>query len=249
MRNVIGTRLAPVRDCLRLFFFLALGAGLDLSGLGAQLGAAAVLSVFVLVGNPLIVLAIMGWMGDRERTGFLVGLTVAQISEHTLIYMAMGVALDHAAPEAMALVTLVGLVTIARSVCMISPSHRLHPWCEPWLGVFERRHPFRAPAEDGPQAGAQGHDVLVLGLGRFGRLIGQGLAARGLRPLGVDFDPAALRDWRELGFHGVFGDASDPGTLAHLRLKAVRAVVSALPRQRGAPARGRCPCGAARGAA
>ena len=34
-------------------------------------------SLFVLIGNPLIVLAIMGLMGYRKRTGFLAGLTVA----------------------------------------------------------------------------------------------------------------------------------------------------------------------------
>jgi predicted Kef-type K+ transport protein len=45
----------------------------------------------VLIGNPLIVLAIMGAMGYRKRTGFLAGLTVAQISEFSLIFVAMGV--------------------------------------------------------------------------------------------------------------------------------------------------------------
>ena len=234
LRDAIGARLAPVRDFLLLFFFLGLGAGLDLSALGAQVGPAIVLSVFVLVGNPLIVLAIMGWMGYRRRTGFLAGLTVAQISEFSLIFMAMGVALGHAAPEAMGLVTLVGLVTIALSVYMITYSHRLYAWCEPWLAPFERRHPFREASGDSPEAEARGHDVLVLGLGRYGQRIGQGLAAGGMRPLGVDFDPEALRAWRALGFDGIFGDASDPETLAHLPLRGVRAVVSAMPRQRGA---------------
>lgn len=90
MRDAIGARLASLRDFLLLFFFLSLGAGLDLSTLGAQVGPAVVLSLFVLIGNPLIVLAIMGYMGYRKRTGFLAGLTVAQISEFSLIFMAMG---------------------------------------------------------------------------------------------------------------------------------------------------------------
>jgi len=90
MRDAIGSRLASLRDFLLLFFFLSLGAGLDLSTLGAQMGPAVVLSLFVLIGNPLIVLAIMGYMGYRKRTGFLAGLTVAQISEFSLIFMARG---------------------------------------------------------------------------------------------------------------------------------------------------------------
>ncbi|MDP3316428.1 MAG: cation:proton antiporter, partial [Devosia sp.] len=62
-RETIAARLAPLRDFLLLFFFIALGAALDLSQLGTHVVAAAVFSVFVLVGNPLIVLAIMGAMG------------------------------------------------------------------------------------------------------------------------------------------------------------------------------------------
>lgn len=233
LRDAIGARLAPVRDFLLLFFFLSLGADLGLSTLGAQVGPALVLSVFVLVGNPLIVLAIMGFMGYRRRTGFLAGLTVAQISEFSLIFIAMGVALGHAAPDAMGLVTLMGLVTIALSVYMITHSHRLLAWLDPWLGAFERRDPFRERAGNTPRAAVGGHDVLILGLGRYGRRIGRGLAAQGLRPLGVDFDPEALRGWRALGFDGIFGDASNPETLTHLPLAGLRAVVSALPRQRG----------------
>lgn len=233
LRDTIGARLAALKDFLLLFFFLGLGAGLDLSTLGAQVGPAIVLSVFVLVGNPLIVLAIMGFMGYRKRTGFLAGLTVAQISEFSLIFMAMGLALGHVAPEAVGLVTLVGLVTIALSVYMISWSHQLFALCEPWLGIFERRHPFREAAGDTPGAGARGHDVIILGLGRYGNRIGRGLAARGLRPLGMDFDPEALAAWRAQGFDGIFGDAADPETLAHLPLGGVRVVVSAMPRRRG----------------
>jgi predicted Kef-type K+ transport protein len=45
----------------------------------------------VLIGNPLIVMVIMGAMGYRKRTGFLAGLTVAQISEFSLILGALGV--------------------------------------------------------------------------------------------------------------------------------------------------------------
>ena len=89
-RETIAARLAPLRDFLLLFFFIALGSALDLSLLGAHVTGAVIFSLFVLIGNPLIVLAIMGAMGYRKRTGFLAGLTVAQISEFSLIFVANG---------------------------------------------------------------------------------------------------------------------------------------------------------------
>ncbi|MGY6409851.1 MAG: cation:proton antiporter [Alkalilacustris sp.] len=233
-REAIGSRLASLRDFLLLFFFISLGAGLDLSTLGEQVGPAIILSLFVLIGNPLIVMAIMGYMGYRKRTGFLAGLTVAQISEFSLIFMAMGITIGHVSEADMGLVTLVGLVTIALSVYMITWSHKLYDWLEPWLGVFERRHAFREEAADAGSASAIPYDFIIIGLGRYGCRIGEGLGERGYRVLGVDFDPDALKHWREMGFEGRFGDATDPEFIAHLPLGSVRAVISAVPREKAA---------------
>ena len=226
-REAIAARLASLRDFLLLFFFIALGASLDLSVLGASIVAALVFSLFVLIGNPLIVLAIMGAMGYRKRTGFLAGLTVAQISEFSLIFMAMGVTLGHVADEAMGLVTLVGLITIAASTYMITYSHQLYDRVEPVLGVFERSSAGKE--EDAWQPGADGYDVVLFGLGRYGAAIGQQLRESGLRVLGVDFNPAAVRHARDQGFDVLFGDSTDPEFLAHLPLSGVRWAISAVP--------------------
>ena len=233
-REAISSRLTSLRDFLLLFFFISLGAGLNLSVLGEQVGAAIVLSLFVLIGNPLIVLAIMGYMGYRKRTGFLAGLTVAQISEFSLIFMAMGVTVGHVSDSAMGLVTLVGLVTIALSVYMITWSHKLYDWLEPLLGIFERRHAWRE-AEDANAGGStQRPDFVVFGLGRYGCRIGAGLKSQGYDVLGIDFDPEAIANWREMGMSAAYGDATDPEFVAHIDLTGVRAVVSAVPRERSA---------------
>ncbi|MEL6643786.1 MAG: cation:proton antiporter family protein [Pseudomonadota bacterium] len=226
-REAIAARLASLRDFLLLFFFIALGASLDLSVLGASIGPAIALALFVLIGNPLIVLAIMGAMGYRKRTGFLAGLTVAQISEFSLIFMAMGVAIGHVAEEALGLVTLVGLVTIAASTYMITYSHRLYDLFEPVIGVFERRHPN---AEDDDVTGAsRPHDVILFGLGRYGLGIASALRDTGKNVLGVDFSPEAVRHARAQGFDVVFGDATDPEFLAHLPLAKAKWLVMAVP--------------------
>ncbi|KNC67436.1 sodium:proton exchanger, partial [Pseudoalteromonas rubra] len=145
-REAIVARLASLRDFLLLFFFIALGTQLDLSLLGSQVFPALILSLFVLIGNPIIVMVIMGLMGYRKRTGFLAGLTVAQISEFSLIFMAMGLTIGHVTADSLGLVTLVGLITIAMSVYMITYSHGLYNKLERWLSVFERDKPFREAA-------------------------------------------------------------------------------------------------------
>jgi hypothetical protein len=131
-----------------LFFFIDLGARLDWSAVGSQLGASALFSGFVLIGKPIIVLIIMGVMGYRRRTGFLAGLTVAQISEFSLIVAALGLSLGHITKEVVGLITLVGVVTIFVSSYLILYSGQLYRILARPLRVFERRNPYREAAKD-----------------------------------------------------------------------------------------------------
>ncbi len=224
-RDALGARLVSLRDFLLLFFFIDLGARLDLGLLGAQWVGALVFSLFVLIGNPLIVMVIMGMLGYRKRTGFLAGLTVAQISEFSLILGALGVSLGHIDRETMGLITLVGLITISASTYMILYSHPLYAWLAPWLGIFERRHADRElvagarPADGAPR-------IVLIGLGRFGVGIAQALRARGCKVTGVDYNPELVRAGDPMGYPVTYGDASDPEFVASLPLEGVQWVVS-----------------------
>jgi Kef-type K+ transport system membrane component KefB len=228
-RDAVGARLSGLRDFLLLFFFIDLGAKLDFSTLGGELVPAAVLSVFVLVGNPLIVMAIMGSMGYRKRTGFLAGLTVAQISEFSIVFVAMGISLGHIGNSALGLTTLVGLVTIAISTYMILYSHRLFAWLAPWLGLFERKVPFRELAVDAQAHEGERPQVVVFGLGRYGARLARGLADAGLRVLGVEFDPEAARRHQRHGLAVRFGDGTEPAFVETLPLEATTWAVSTMP--------------------
>ena len=228
-RDAINSRLTGVRDFLLLFFFIDLGAKLDFSTLGGEIWPALVLSLFVLIGNPLIVMAIMGYMGYRKRTGFLCGLTVAQISEFSIIIVAMGITLGHIGGGALGLTTLVGLITIALSTYMILYSHPLYDKLAPWLGAFERKRPYRELAVATERHDLREADVIVFGLGRYGSRLALGLKEAGLKVLGVEFDPEAARALRRHGLPVRYGDGIASEFLESLPLKDTRWVVSTLP--------------------
>ncbi len=228
-REAIVARLSSLRDFLLLFFFIALGSQLDLSLLGNQIIPALILSIFVLIGNPLIVMVIMGVMGYRKRTGFLAGLTVAQISEFSLIFMAMGLEIGHVNADALGLVTLVGLITIALSVYMITYSHTLYRWLEPLLGIFERRIPTREIDEKPSSEHHRNCNIVLFGLGRYGTAIASYLTAADHKILAVDFNPDEVDRWRDRGYDALYGDACDPAFISALPLESVQWVISAMP--------------------
>ncbi len=226
-REIIGARLVSLRDFLLLFFFIDLGAGLEMATLGAQVVPAIILSLFVLIGNPLIVMSILGFMGYRKRTGFLAGLTVAQISEFSLIMGALGLSLGHINADTMGLITLVGLITISASTYMILYSHPLYERFAPWLNIFERKRAYREEAGE-LTAKENGVDVILLGLGRFGSAVAGELQRRGHRVLAVDFDPELVHKQEGRGYAVHYGDAEDPEFLATLPLAQVQWVISSV---------------------
>lgn len=226
-RETISGRLTSIRDFLLLFFFIHLGATLDMSTLGAQVLPAILLSLFVLIGNPIIVLIIMGAMGYTKRTSFLAGLTVAQISEFSLILGALGLSLGHISPETMGLITLVGLITIGLSTYMILYSHPIYDRIAPLLSVFERQKPTKESQDD--DASSDVPQVILFGLGRYGSNIAAQLRRHEISVLGVDFDPEVVTEWNHQGRRARYGDASDPEFPATLPLDGVHWVMCAVP--------------------
>jgi Kef-type K+ transport system membrane component KefB len=228
-RDAISARLTGIRDFLLLFFFIDLGSKLDFSTLGQEFWPAIGLSAFVLIGNPLIVLAIMGYMGYRKRTGFLAGLTVAQISEFSIIFVAMGISIGHISPNALGLTTMVGLITIALSTYMILYSQQLFDRVGPYLNWFERKTPYREIAAENNKTDTELPDVIIFGLGRYGSRLAIGLKEAGLHVVGVDLDPDVVQAMREKNITAHYGDGIDENFLESLMLHQSQWVVSTFP--------------------
>jgi hypothetical protein len=226
-RESIASSLSGLRDFLLLFFFIELGAQLDFSAIGAQVPAAILLSVFVLIGNPVIVLVIMGLMGYPRRVSFLAGLAVAQISEFSLILVTLGRDLGQIGNDTVGLVTLVGLITIGTSTYMILYSGPLFDRLSPMLRIFERRNASVVEVDDRDPV-----DAIVFGYGRFGKHLVRRLAAAGHCVLVIDWDPNNRLDLDRDQASRVslrFGVADDPEFPGSLPLDHARWIVSTIP--------------------
>lgn len=226
-KELISNRLVSLRDFLLLFFFVSLGADLDLAVIGNQVYPALIFSVFVLVGNPLIVLIIMGLMGYRKRTAFFAGLTVAQISEFSLIFAGLGLAVGHITDDILGLITLVGLITIGLSTYLILYSHQIYSRISGLLSVFQKKNPSRETG--GEEAGSLPYDLVIFGFGRLGAKIASHIDERGeFRYLAIDFDPTAVKNATSVHGRVIYGDAEDPELMGYLPLGGVKHVLSTL---------------------
>jgi Kef-type K+ transport system membrane component KefB len=218
-------RVHPLMSFFILVFFVSLGAEMPLGQASQHLVAAVVLSLFVLVGNPLLFVWIIARTGFGARTAFLSGVTVAQISEFSFVFVAMGISSGLIEPGILSLVGVVGLVTIVGSVYLILYNRQLYEIIAPTgaLRVLGAREREDEDEDEDPQA-PRGH-VIVVGMNDLGRAIVSGLVAEGVDVLAIDTDPVKLR---ALGSRTLVGDIDHLSTLADARIEEARLAVSAL---------------------
>lgn len=219
----IASKIRPLRDFFILIFFVLLGASLtasDFSGIGWPV---LVFSLFVLVGNPLIVLVIMGLMGYRKRTSFLTGLTVAQISEFSLVLAALGYKLGHLTLAEVSLVTAVGVVTITISTYLILYGESIFRRLKRFLSVFERKQ----VKEDGAPAEGFRKPIVLIGAHRTGQSIMMNLPKEYL--LVIDFDPEIIESLRKHKIDCLFGDIVDQEIFEKANLESAKLVISTSP--------------------
>jgi len=219
----VSSKLRPLRDFFIISFFILLGAQMIVGNLAALWIPAVVFSVFILVGNPLIVMILMGIFGYSKNTGFMAGLTVAQISEFSLILIALGVRVGHLTNEILSLVTLVGLITIAGSTYMIMYSEKIYSLLSKYLSVFERKKTKREKDEN------KDYEYILLGENRIGFSIMKSFVKLRKNYVVIDFNPERVRRLSSNRINCIYGDVSNADFIDNLRVKNSKLIVSTIP--------------------
>src|SRR3989344_2505470 len=84
----ISSRIRPLRDFFIIVFFVLLGSTISFSSLRPVILPTIALSLFVLLIKPLIVMVVMALLGHRKRNNFFTGISLAQISEFSFVFIA-----------------------------------------------------------------------------------------------------------------------------------------------------------------
>ncbi|MGE0792715.1 MAG: cation:proton antiporter [Candidatus Woesearchaeota archaeon] len=222
----ISSRMKPLRDFFLILFFIMLGSQMIFSNIIQNINQIILLSLFVLIGNPLIVMILMGAFGYTKRNGFLAGLTVAQISEFSLIVVAMGVSVGHVSKDTLSLLTAVGLITFAGSTYLIMYSHKIYPYISKYLSIFERKGKKLDEAKYNPK---DEHKIMLFGYNRIGFDILEVLKKMKKKFLIIDYNPDTIAHLSKNKYDCRYGDANDLELLNELNFKKVKMVVSTIP--------------------
>jgi Kef-type K+ transport system membrane component KefB len=215
----IASRMRPLRDFFIVLFFIVLGSELHLASIGAGAWPALVLSIVILIGNPIIVMSIMGVLNFTRKTGFKAGLTVAQVSEFSLILIILARDNGHISDQIVAMLTMVAMITIACSTYLIMYSDTVYEWLAPWLKIFERKNVRSEPDV------AEEYDVIIFGFKSGSRSFLSGFQKLGQRHLVVDHSPEVVDTLNREGVDAVYGDGNDTEFLEDLPLEKAKMIV------------------------
>jgi len=221
----ISSRMKPLRDFFILLFFVMLGSQIIISSLADILVPAIVLSLFILIGNPIIVIILMNMLGYQSKTGFLAGLTVAQISEFSLILMALGYSVGHLGQEVVSLITLVGIITIAGSTYLILYADKIYPYVKGFIRIFE----FRKNIIEKTEEKENPYNIIIFGYDRVGYDFVNTAKKIENKYLVVDFNPESIKKLDIENIPHRFGDAEDVNFLEEIKLADAELVISTIP--------------------
>lgn len=221
----IAARLKPLRDFFIVIFFVLLGSQMVLGNMYTLIFPALIFSAFVLFGHPVIVFVLMNLLGYKRRTGFMAGLTTAQISEFSLILASVGFSLGHLTGETLSLITFVGLITIAGSTYSLLYADKIYPRVENVLRLLELRDVKRNLQGSTDEK----YDIMLFGYDRIGHDFVSTFTKMGNSFLVIDFNPICIQhlEWANLPHR--FGDAEDIEFLQELNLEKVKMIVSTIP--------------------
>lgn len=209
-------RVHPLMNFFVAVFFVTLGINMTPGTGGFGILGIAAVCLFVLIGKPLIVIALARLLGFSGQASFASGIALGQISEFSFLLLAMGLQAQLVGPEILSAIGLTGLVTIAVSSCALLYHDKLY---RTWRNLC--RQPM---VEDALRTRPKGH-VIVVGMNTLGREIVQRLAADGEDVLAIDTDPNKLRD---LPGRTLLGSVEYLAVLEEAELAHAKLLVSAL---------------------
>jgi len=220
----ISSRVRVLRDFFIILFFILLGSQMQFTNISEFALPITIFSIFILIGNPLIIISIMGLLGFTKRTSFLSGASLAQISEFSFLMIALAVSVGHLEPAILSFVTTVGLITMVVSTYFIQFSKKIFPHISNFLSIFERKG-----VKKYEEHYSGNYNAVLFGCDRIGFGIYRTMKKMKLKTMIIDFNPEIIKELNRKCVSCKYGDIGDPDVLENIDFKNLKMIVSTVP--------------------
>ncbi len=220
----IKSKLKGIRDFFVILFFVFFGAQLTGPITSSIVWQAAIFSLFILIGKPIIVMALTRSFGFKKRTNFLIGTSLTQVSEFSLIVILLGYSLGHITESVFSLAILVTLITVSLSSYAIYFSRPIYESVSRFLGLFDGKR-----RELGNIKKNEKYDLILLGYSRLGFNLLKAFVLTKKKYLVVDYNPITIMNLSKKGIRCVYGDVNDSEFIKSISINSAKIVISTIP--------------------
>jgi len=224
--QIIG-KVKSLRDFFSVMFFVSLGMELLLSTFDFILRPLVVLLLLVVIVKPLIIMFTTAFFGYKKRTSFLTSISLAQISEFSLIIVAQGLILGHISQEIFSLAVLLAIGTITLTTYFVKYENSIYGRISNYLNIFDKMTENKNELEYMPKKGK--NEIILCGYNRIGYNIIKTLLKVKKRVLVVDFNPETIKSLISQKIPSLYGDVGDLEILERLNFKKAKMVISTIP--------------------
>ncbi len=212
----------PLRDAFAVLFFVSVGMLFNPNVLVDQFWPLMATVAIIVVGKSLAAFVIVRTFKHDNATALTIAASLAQIGEFSFILAGLGVGLQ-LLPEAGRDLILGGaIISILLNPLIFAAIMRSRSKAK----TAEIKAP--EPVDDFRPTGLT-HHVILVGFGRVGAALADGLKASGRPFLVVEVDDAARRRAREAGFEVLAGNAADPRVLAAAGIAQAQRLIVTIP--------------------
>jgi CPA2 family monovalent cation:H+ antiporter-2 len=214
-RREVELAIDPFKGLLLGVFFVGVGLGLDLDAVAADPAAVFGLAALLTLLKAVLIFGAARLWGLKNRTALETALMLGPAGEFAFVILGAGLVEGIASPAFTRTVMLAATISIFTIPLMAVIARRLvqEPAAAPDLPA-EALSPTVAPGQ-----------VLIVGFGRVGRLVGEMLAEHGQAFTAVDSNAATVAKGRREGANVFYGDAGRPEFLALCGIDAARVLV------------------------
>lgn len=226
----IIARMKSLRDFFLIIFFVMLGLDMTFNNFSKALVPALVLSSFVVLFKPLIIMLITGVLGFRKRTSFFVGMSMGQVSEFSLIILFLAQSKGLVPEFVITIIVIVSIVTFISSTYAMIHTNNLYKLFGSKLAFIElSKVGNQHEAPEGDKISSFDKHIILVGGQQMGRSILHSLERSKDQVLIVDFDPDVIKKLKDEKIPAIFGDIADPDIQERVGFEKAKMVISTVP--------------------
>ncbi len=221
----LESRISPLRDFFAILFFVSLGMQIVFIGISLRLVLLVLLLVGAFVVKPIVTLVLLRVAGYRSRTSFLTAISLAQLSEFSLIIGFVGVTMGVFDASLLSTVILATIVTMSVTPYFINYKNGLYKIFKYPVAVLK----FLPMREDLEYIKENNKEILLVGSHRVGGALMEELLEKKDNLLVVDYNPEIISALIKKKISCIYGDVTSPELLGKINIRKLKLVISTVP--------------------